>query len=280
MTLLFEKHLEMTTPGVLRGSDTPFADEYRDELAENVTEVLRTFANGLDESADLGTSFDSFCHHYELSEEDAAWIQDVLIETTKLAFGGRRDADDDAIRSFLKTLSQPFPKPTKTPPNQDGMTPRAGEHAIKEFLRKLEVAKHPDPFGNDGYSADKYKAFDREANRYGRNYSYKNDYNNQTPSRPLANPTLNVDTGNKAFEAVDSVGMGVPMHFRVVNKLTNEYVTKPIHKEEALQIASDLNREFEQVLDENNFSTSDVSKALTEASRGPKIFLPCRFKKD
>jgi hypothetical protein len=80
--------------------------------------------------------------------------------------------------------------------------------------------------GNDGFSADHYKAFDREKNRYGYNYSAKNDFNNQKPEWPLANPELNVNSGatdeSRVFEAVDAVGMGAFTHYRVLNKLTGQ----------------------------------------------------------
>ena len=64
----------------------------------------------------------------------------------------------------------------------------------------------------------------------------------------LANPTLNVDTNNKAFEAVNSVGMAVKVHYRVMNKLTNEYVTSQTEKTYAEEIAADLNRDFAKSL--------------------------------
>jgi hypothetical protein len=241
--LLFEQHLRATSPS-LTGSDTPFLDED----AKQVTEFLKGFADGLDDSDDLCTYFDQFCEANEISEDDAGYLQDILIEAAKQASGG--EGTDDEINSFLKQLNQPFPKPEKRLPNQDGMTPLSGEGAIKALLQQHPISAFPDPFGNRSFSAEKYKAFDRKANRYGYSYSAANDYNNQKPSRSLANPTINVDTDNKAFEAVDAVGIGAVTHWRVVNKLTNEYVTRQIHKEDAQRIAVDLNQEFVKVLGE------------------------------
>jgi hypothetical protein len=98
--------------------------------------------------------------------------------------------------------------------------------------------------------ADHYKAFDRDANRMGRNYSYANDWNDQRPTWPLANPDLNVNSGatdqKEAFAAVDAVGMGAKTHWRVYNKLTRDYVTKQMHQEQAQQVAAELNAEFAQ----------------------------------
>jgi hypothetical protein len=130
------------------------------------------------------------------------------------------------------------------------MTPEAGETSTKRFLSQLRTFKHPDPYGNKSLDADHYKAFDREANRYGRNYSYANDWNNQRPTWPLANPELNVNSGatdqKEAFAAVDAVGMGAKTHWRVYNKLTGDYVTKQMHEEQAQQVAAELNAEFVQ----------------------------------
>jgi hypothetical protein len=132
------------------------------------------------------------------------------------------------------------------------MTPLPGETSTKSFLKKLTVAQYADPYGNDYLGG--VKAFDREANRYGYNYSAKNDFNNQKPEWPLANPSLNVNTGrtdeSRVFEAIDAVGLGALIHWRVLNTLTGEYVTKQVHKEDATRIARDLNNEFVKLLGE------------------------------
>jgi hypothetical protein len=44
MTLLFEKHLEATSPAILKGSDTPFLDEDVADFAADLTAILTTFA--------------------------------------------------------------------------------------------------------------------------------------------------------------------------------------------------------------------------------------------
>ena len=65
--------------------------------------------------------------------------------------------------------------------------------------------------------------------------------------------TLFVNHQIKRFEVIDAVGIGAITHYRVVNHLTNEYVTKQIRKDEAQQIAADLNDLFDvemQKLDE------------------------------
>src|SRR3984885_2988078 len=134
------------------------------------------------------------------------------------------------------------------------MTPLSRETGTRAFLKKLPVDAHPDPYGNEGFSADKYKAFDREKNRFGYNYSAKNDYNNQSPDYPLQNPILHDNTnrdGGKYSEAVDAVGMGINVHYRVLNKLTNEYVTRQITKEQAEDIAANYNKDFVQELQES-----------------------------
>jgi hypothetical protein len=229
---LFEQHLQATMPGTLKGSDTALLDEESNDLIE----VFKLFASGIDEGADLGDAFDGFCEYFELEPSQAEYFSDALGAVTEDVYG---EATDEAVRSFLDDLNRPYPKANETSPNKDGMTPLPGELAIKRFLKSLTVQDNPDPYGNQGFSASKYKAFNRSANRYGVDYSYDNDFNNQKPSCPLANPILNV-----AFEAVDSVGINAKNHWKVVNTLTGEYVTRQMTKEEAVQIATDLNDDF------------------------------------
>jgi hypothetical protein len=211
------------------------------------------------------TAFDSWCESNELSDEAISVFRETISEAAEQSYG---NANDDSVRSLLKTLAQPFPKATETTPNKDGLTPEAGETSTKRFLAQLRTFKHPDPYGNQSLDADHYKAFDREANRYGRNYSYANDWNNQRPTWPLANPKLNVNSGatdqREAFEAVDSVGLGAKVHWRVVNRLTNEYVTRQIEKTQAESIAAELNQEFaEQVELHESVSRKHFEQVVT-----------------
>jgi hypothetical protein len=200
--------------------------------------------------------FDAFCEHFEMDEEDRETFAEFLVEAAKQATGGESDPH---IKSFLKDLGKHYPQPEKRYPNQEGNTPLAGEDGTKAFLKKLPVNAYPDSYGNDAFSASKYKAYDREAHRQGKNYSAKNDYNNQTPTYPLQNPILNVNPNNvgaaraRAFEAVDSVGMGMIRQYRVLNTITGEYVTKQGHRDEATALAEKLKRELaKQQIDEAN----------------------------
>jgi hypothetical protein len=153
------------------------------------------------------------------------------------------------------------------------MTPEAGETSTRSFLRQLKVAAHPDSYENDYLGG--VKTFDREANRYGRNYSYANDFNNQRPTWPLANPELNVNTGatDESFVAVDAVGMGAPMHYRVVDTKTREYVTRQMHQEDAEQIAHELNQVKFMALQESGptrkhfQATANIVRAIEDPKR-------------
>jgi hypothetical protein len=239
---LFERHLMATT--LLNEPDTPLLDEEVQEW----TDVLTTFAANLDDSDDLGEHFEAFCQINIFSEDEAASFQNALIGITEQTFG---EATDDHIKSFLKTLNQPYPKATQTTPNQSGNSPQSGELAVRRFLQSLTVDKHANPYGktnDDAFSAKDVKTFDRIKNRYGHPYK---PYNNQRPSRPLANPSINVDINNRAFECVDAIGLGNKMHYRVVNRITNEFVSKQMEKTQAEAMAAELNFEYRKVLDEH-----------------------------
>jgi hypothetical protein len=244
MNMLFNEHLRRTSAEA-RFNSAPMLCE---DVTENViVDAITDFANSLSSVSDwldLGTAFDSWCESNELSDEAISVLQETISEAAEQSYG---NADDNSVRGLLKTLAQPFPKATETTPNKDGLTPEAGETSTKRFLAQLRTFKNPDPYGNKSLDADHYKAFDREANRYGYNYSAKRDYNNQTPTYPLANPILNTHSGrtDEAFAAVDAVRMGALVHWRVYNKQTGEYVTRQIHKEQAEQVAAQLNREYQ-----------------------------------
>jgi hypothetical protein len=137
-----------------------------------------------------------------------------------------------------------------TTPNKDGMQPLPNEKGVRAFLQQLKVSKYGDPVGNDAaFQAKDVKTFDRPKNRYGHPYA---DFNNQKSTQtPLANPRLNVQT--EAFRAVDSVGQGMRHQWKVLNRLTNEYVThRMLNKEDAIEMASNLNKEFLRTLTELN----------------------------
>jgi hypothetical protein len=216
--------------------------------ADQVEELIRFFAEGIDLETSLEDNVLQFSEHMELDDEGHATFVDLINDLLESA----EINEEETAKSFLKDLAKPYAKAERRFPNQEGLTPLAGETGTKAFLKKLPVDAHPDPYGNEGFSADKYKAFDRETNRFGYNYTAKNDYNNQSSDYPLQNPILNVNTSrSNVYEAIDSVGMGIKVHYRVLNKLTNEYVTHKIEKDQAEQIAADLNNQMhKQSLDE------------------------------
>jgi hypothetical protein len=227
--------------------------------------LIRFFAEGIDPDTSLEDNVQQFSEHMELDDEDSETFIGLLNDLLESA----EVQDEDTAKSFLASLAKPYPKAERRYPNQEGMTPLSGETGTRAFLKNLPVDAHPDPYGNEGFSADKYKAFDREKNRFGCNYSAKNDYNNRSPDYPLQNPILNVNTSrSNVYEAIDSVGMGIKVHYRVLNKLTNEYVTHKIEKDQAEQIAADLNNQMhKQSLDEavsrKDFRTvSNVVRAI------------------
>jgi len=154
-------------------------------------------------------------------------------------------------KTLLDILNGPFPKPVKKTPNEEGMTPLPQETAARAFLKTLPIQAHPDPYGNeDAFSAKDVSVFQRAKNNYGYDYKTQGDFNNQQSTKNvhvLRNPTLNVST-EEAFVAVDSVGLGSRTAWRVVNKLTNEYITRSIQKEDAERIADELNARFNQEL--------------------------------
>lgn len=198
--LLFEKYLEATIPSYARkvaeGSDTPLTDAHNEELTNELTEILKTFAEGMDFNNDLEEEVIGFAEHFEMDEQDLETFKDVLVLLSE-------DGTDESVKSFLKDLSKPYPKPEKRFPNSSGMTALSGETAIKDTLKQHPVNAYPDSFGNKSFSADRYKAFDREKSHMGYNYSAKSDYNNQRPDFPLQNVIQNVNpirqSSNKAF---------------------------------------------------------------------------------
>ena len=216
-----------------------------DEDTQDFIAFLTILSDSLDDTLDLEEQIDQFA---DINDLDENVLKHTLIEIAAGATGGQ--GNDRDIRRFLKALSQ---KPTTTTrhPNSSGMTPFATEKAVKDFLRSLPVSVQADPYHNTGFDAVRYKQFDRTKNQYGHDNV---EFNNQKPSRPLANPTLNVNTGRtdeaRAFEAIDAVGFGSKVSWRVVNRLTNEYVTRYIHVEDAKQIAAELNNDFQRALDE------------------------------
>jgi hypothetical protein len=248
---LFEQHLFSTKHRGLQPLQE--SEQVTESDAALITDAITAFANSLEtveDFVDLEESWTNWCAYHELSDQTINVLQDTLIEATEQTFG---EASDASIKSFLRQLQKPFAAATTTTHNKEGMTPEAGETSTKAFLKKLTVAVHPDPYQNDYLGG--VKAYDREANRHGYNYSYKNDFNNHRPTWPLANPDLNVNSGatdqkeSRVFKAVDSVGLGSLVHWRVYNTLTGEYVTQQIHKEDAQQVAAELNAEFAQQIE-------------------------------
>jgi hypothetical protein len=242
LTNLFEQHLLKTAAEAAEARQVTESNELIADAITGFAQSLET----VEDWTDLGESWALWCELNELSEDAIEVLQNTMIEASEQAYGG---AEDHQIKSLLKILAQPFPKAGSTTPNKEGMTPEAGETSTRGFLKQLKVAAHPDPYGNDYLGG--VKAYDREANRHGYNYSYKNDFNNQRPTWPLANPSLNVNTGatdeSRVFEAIDAVGIGAKVHYRVVNKLTGEYVTRNMHQEQAEEIAADLNRKTQDL---------------------------------
>lgn len=154
-------------------------------------------------------------------------------------------------KSLLAFLNQPRPKPSIRYPNQDGMTPLENEPGARAILKMHPIQDWPSANANDdAFSAKDVKVFDRAANRFGHSYDPK-AFNAQPEGHPLRNPNLNVLTQTEAFAAVDSVGLGSLVDYRVVNIRTGEYVTKKMHKEEAIELAAKLNNEYLTQLDES-----------------------------
>ncbi len=242
-----------------------------------MTDILSSFASMLsednldDESNDIEATFDCWAESTgELSEDDILLLKMILNETTAEAYGQASDAN---IRKVLKILGQGGVNDdvTMTTPNKNGMTPLKNEKGARAFLRQLKTATRPyDPHNNTGFRASSYKAFPREKNHFGYDYSYANDFNNQPDSPPgnraLANPTLNVRT--EAFAAVDAIGMNMAHQYKVVNLLTSEFVTGLCHKEDAQKIANELNAAFAvelAQLDETKRAANEIpSLALQE----------------
>jgi hypothetical protein len=140
-TLLNTKH-KFLKPELLHED----VEQVTEEDVHQLTEMLRVFADGLDEDLDLETQVEQFAEYLDFDPEDTDLLKYTLVETAKAYTG---EADDNSIRSFLKTLSQPYPKAEKRYPNQEGMTPLAGEDGIKAFLKKLPVNAYPDSYGFD-----------------------------------------------------------------------------------------------------------------------------------
>ena len=182
LTNLFEQHSLKTAAEAAEARQVTESNELIADAITGFAQSLET----VEDWTDLGESWALWCELNELSDDAIEVLQDTVIEASEQAYGG---AEDHQIKSLLKILAQPFPKAGSTTPNKEGMTPEACETSTRGFLKQLKVAAHPDPYGNDYLGG--VKAYDREANRHGYNYSYKNDFNNQRPVWPLANPSLN-----------------------------------------------------------------------------------------
>ncbi len=222
MTLLFQKHLEMTSPLLLE--QTTDDDDAID--LDQLMDLLRTFAGLIDESQDdLGDLVEAFA---EANDLDAEALAAILIEAAKAMYG---NGEDEQIKSFLKQLSQPLPQPDTGYASPYGRT----SVATKRFLKTLPIAAQSEPYSNRSFDASRYSTFPRQASRYGRDYDY--------------------ETANESelvFKPVDSLGLGITTnHWRVINTLdNNRYVTDKMSKLEAENTAAELNRDYEELLAE------------------------------
>ena len=274
---VFTAHL-MTTGGGLSGK--PLCEETDDDNTYDISiieEALTVFGSMLNTDDDLELQLDAFLEEF-YEDLDPDLLKTILVRLSEENDG---DGSDDDIKSILKTLAEawntePSPKPSTRYPNEVGMTPLSGEDGIKKILRQHPIAAHQQPFGTKAYDASNYKAFNREANRYGKNYSYKNDYNNQFPNQPSQNPILRVSaqgqrpSSGKAYESVDSVGLSNPMHYRVMSVLTGQYVTKlGVPKEEVDQITDQLNQLFQEQLAANPDLIKEFEAATSMPSEIP-----------
>ena len=283
---VFTAHL-MTTGGGLSGK--PLCEETTDDNLIDITEPLQLFAHFLeldqldeeeDTSIDLSASYDNFIELYSIDEESAEYIAAVILESSQKMFG---DSEDDTAIHFLRQLSKPL-ETERGEINKTGMTPLKNEIGSKALLSMHPMSKVKDAFGNLGFSADKYTYFPRGENRYGKEAEFKDPSQayNSAGGFPLMSPLINVNCGNggnanlakklpsgRAFESVDGVGIGSLVHYRVLNKLTGEYVTGQIHKEQADEIANDLNQTMHQTLAENPELIKEFEPATSMPSEIP-----------
>jgi hypothetical protein len=284
MNLLFRKGLEQHFQNrplaasdlgipLLNEDTTSEADETVLLDIEEVVELFASFVveNYDEDTIDMGEAFSLFQDHFQITDEDGELIAGAILQMTDSLF---EDTEDPTVFHFLQQLSKPLGKPEMTSANKQGtgMTPLAGEKSVQDFLKTYApVSKFPDAFGNKSFSSDQHKYFPRGENRFGHEAEGHGGpgYNNQKSSRPLANPTLNVDTKNRAYESIDAVGLGNITHYRVLDRLRGVYVTNQLHKEQADQIARDLNSEAEQVLAENPQLVEDFERATKEPSAIP-----------
>ena len=252
MTLLFEKTLEQSTPfktSLLCEEEQIEEAEDNDDVNDFVFEALTAFAQAVDDEVleksseyNLEGTLDDFCSWQEFDEDTIDLLKGCLVAVSKEAFG---EGTDEDIRSTLRIL-RTTPATTYTTPNKSGLQPLPGETGARAFFKQLRVAKHADSYGNDDvFQAKDVKVFDRAKFRYGNPYA---DFNNQKSTQTaLKSPTLNV-TMKEAFCAVDSVGMNIKTQWRVLNKLTGNYITKQFDRTQAEELASDLNAEYRRVL--------------------------------
>jgi hypothetical protein len=260
-TLIATKHRGLRSLSESEGASL----SERNDTSE-VIELLQQLAVTINPQTPLSDSMELFAAANNLSPDDLSFLEKTLIEATERALETDTIEEDD-VRSFLAQLNKPFPKPTETSATVLGATPKG----TQAFLNQLKVQKHPDAFGNDDvFRASDVSAFNRAAHSYGHGYEPFNDQ----PNKPLANARLNVSV-KEAFGIVDTTGFGerVANGYRVVNKLTSEFVSKPMHHATATQIAMDLNDEFaiavaeaqEQELAEQPVPSDIPSTPITES---------------
>jgi hypothetical protein len=282
---VFTAHL-MTTGGGLSGE--PLCEETTDDNLLDITEALQPFAHFLeldqldeseDTNIDLSASYDNFIELYSIDEESAEYIAAVILESSQKMFG---DSEDDTAIHFLRQLSKSL-ETERGEINKSGMTVPNTQIGSKAVLALHPVSRVKDAFGNLGFSSDRYQYFPRGENRFGKEAEFKdpNQAYNQIGGFPLMNPVLNVNTAGgaanlakklpsgRAFESVDAVGIGAITHYRVLNKLSGQFVTNQIHKEQADEIAAGLNHEYEQVLSEHPDLIKEFERATSKPSEIP-----------
>ena len=179
-----------------------------DELNEAATNIVQAFTYALtdDELAegsdvDIEELFDQFLAYEDL-EEYSELLKEIINLTAEEIYG---EANRDNIKKVLQGLKG---VEVRYPSQSGGMAPAKEEGGIRKILHQHPISVQPDAYGNDKvFQGSGVKVYNREKDRMGKNYNYKNDYNQQG-GQPLQNPLLTSQCRgwSQKIEACDSVG--------------------------------------------------------------------------
>ena len=253
--VLFEQHLAQRFK--------PLCEDTTSSVGtKTIRDLLTKLATIANPQTELSDSMELLAVSEKLSPNDVALLETTLLQATARQFDITEEDNlsESDVRSFLALLNKPFGKAdtSTTVDDMDGYRPHKDETGARAFLRQLKIARHPEPYGNDFLGGVK------QFNRHGKNnFGHDQiDYDFASARGQLSNPILNVDA-DKQYEAVfsaeDSQGMGFRHQYRLLNRVTNQWCSPQMNKEDCEAAAAELNGEMAQLIaDQNKIVTESI----------------------